>query len=155
MAAAAAAAAEGWFLSCLQKAYVNQSPFHALFTAVKLGYAPNASTAKTQFYTLSGVSRDCPGAGHAHTAEGFSFALWRQVRVSLAYKRFALENLLFAIQCPHKDTILSPLRSVWRNNLFTCLHWPMSCKYLLTTYFNIATTEVGLCATPLLFCCCH
>ena len=111
------AAAEVWFLSCLQKAYVNQAPFHALFTAVKLGYPPDACTAKnTVLHSCSRLQGLSMGRTHTHThretntqthtAEGFSFAFYRQVTVSL-------ENVLFAIQFLNKELIQGFLSSLW------------------------------------------
>lgn len=77
-------------------------------------------------FTLSVASPGTVRAQGAHTAEGFWSALRRQVTLSLAYKRFALENLLFATRSPHKDGVLCLLLGLCggfgSGGEATCLH---------------------------------
>lgn len=100
----------------------NQTPFHALFTAVKLGYTANAATVKTQFYTLTSVSRDCAGTEHTQTrAESHSFALSRQVTLSLASlnNSFALEKM-FSSQRINAASLFQSLWKTWAKWGQTC-----------------------------------
>lgn len=111
-------------------AYIKQSPFHALFTAVKLGSDPDASTTKTVLHShwrLQGLSSN---RTHTHTVEGYSFALWRGNSFTCLTTQPLCNG--FSIQLPHKEVILFSLCGVLV---------PPS-KYLPATCENQATTEL-------------
>lgn len=139
------AAGVGWFHSSVQKASLTR----LLFMHCLQLYTANAATVKTQFYTLTSVSRDCAGTEHTQTrAESHSFALSGQVTLSLASlnNSFALEKM-FSSQRINAASLFQSLWKTWAKWGQTCwlanICWWI--KSLLVTCANIATEEAKLC----------